>query len=71
MVGWRCKSYGHRTGDRECPMFVSGNQTSERFRMVFRIRIFFMYRLLSSLKVFVMVDNLRVTTALLWKHHEC
>ncbi|XP_028392823.1 retinitis pigmentosa 9 protein-like [Dendronephthya gigantea] len=33
MKCWRCKSYGHRTGDRECPMFVSGNQTSERFRM--------------------------------------
>ncbi|CAB3987612.1 Hypothetical predicted protein [Paramuricea clavata] len=33
MKCWRCKSYGHRTGDKECPMFVSGNQTSERFRM--------------------------------------
>ena len=37
MPGWRCKSFGHRTGDRECPMFVSGNQTSERFRMVLKV----------------------------------
>ncbi|XP_046842157.1 retinitis pigmentosa 9 protein homolog [Xenia sp. Carnegie-2017] len=33
MKCWRCKSYGHRTGDKECPMFVSGNRTSEKFRM--------------------------------------
>ena len=26
--------YGHRTGDRECPLFTSGNQASEKFRMV-------------------------------------
>ena len=32
--GWRCKSYGHRTGDRECPMFISGNRDIEKFRMV-------------------------------------
>ena len=32
--GWRCKAYGHRTGDRECPMFISGNKSIEKFRMV-------------------------------------
>lgn len=25
MQCWRCKAYGHRTGDRECPLSVSGN----------------------------------------------
>jgi len=32
MQCWRCKAYGHRTGDRECPMSVSGNLKSEVFR---------------------------------------
>jgi len=35
--GWRCKAYGHRTGDRECPLFISGNKSIEKFRMV-RVR---------------------------------
>lgn len=34
MKCWRCKAYGHRTGDRECPMFLSGNSASEQFRFV-------------------------------------
>uniref|UniRef100_A0A131YQA3 Cbf1-interacting corepressor cir n=1 Tax=Rhipicephalus appendiculatus TaxID=34631 RepID=A0A131YQA3_RHIAP len=34
MKCWRCKAYGHRTGDRECPLFLSGNSTSEKFRFV-------------------------------------
>uniref|UniRef100_A0A1E1X667 Putative cbf1-interacting corepressor cir n=1 Tax=Amblyomma aureolatum TaxID=187763 RepID=A0A1E1X667_9ACAR len=34
MKCWRCKAYGHRTGDRECPMFFSGNSASEEFRFV-------------------------------------
>lgn len=33
MKCWRCKAYGHRTGDRECPLFISGNKNSEKFRM--------------------------------------
>ncbi|EDO45999.1 predicted protein, partial [Nematostella vectensis] len=33
MKCWRCKAYGHRTGDRECPLFISGNLSSEKFRM--------------------------------------
>lgn len=32
--GWRCKRYGHRTGDRECPFFITGNQKLEHFRVV-------------------------------------
>lgn len=32
MKCWRCKTYGHRTGDKECPMFLSGNKESEEFR---------------------------------------
>ncbi|CAN8000251.1 retinitis pigmentosa 9 protein homolog isoform X1 [Ixodes scapularis] len=34
MKCWRCKAYGHRTGDKECPMFLSGNSASEQFRFV-------------------------------------
>ncbi|GAB6021199.1 Retinitis pigmentosa 9 protein [Chamberlinius hualienensis] len=32
MKCWRCKTYGHRTGDKECPMFISGNLQCEQFR---------------------------------------
>ncbi|XP_064466654.1 retinitis pigmentosa 9 protein-like [Ornithodoros turicata] len=34
MKCWRCKAYGHRTGDRECPLFLSGNTASEGFRFI-------------------------------------
>uniref|UniRef100_A0A3P9AIT4 RP9 pre-mRNA splicing factor n=1 Tax=Esox lucius TaxID=8010 RepID=A0A3P9AIT4_ESOLU len=34
MQCWRCKRYGHRTGDRECPFFIKGNQKLEQFRVV-------------------------------------
>uniref|UniRef100_A0AAV2K800 Retinitis pigmentosa 9 protein n=1 Tax=Knipowitschia caucasica TaxID=637954 RepID=A0AAV2K800_KNICA len=33
MQCWRCKNYGHRTGDRECPFFTKGNQKIEQFRV--------------------------------------
>lgn len=33
-AGWRCKRYGHRTGDKECPFFIKGNQKLEQFRVV-------------------------------------
>uniref|UniRef100_A0A4W5N109 RP9 pre-mRNA splicing factor n=1 Tax=Hucho hucho TaxID=62062 RepID=A0A4W5N109_9TELE len=33
MQCWRCKRYGHRTGDRECPFFIKGNQELEQFRV--------------------------------------
>ncbi|XP_053323612.1 retinitis pigmentosa 9 protein [Spea bombifrons] len=33
MQCWRCKQYGHRTGDRECPFFIKGNQKIEQFRV--------------------------------------
>jgi hypothetical protein len=32
MQCWRCKAFGHRTGDRECPMSLSGNTASESAR---------------------------------------
>uniref|UniRef100_A0A8C2T614 RP9 pre-mRNA splicing factor n=1 Tax=Coturnix japonica TaxID=93934 RepID=A0A8C2T614_COTJA len=32
MQCWRCKRYGHRTGDKECPFFIKGNQKLEQFR---------------------------------------
>ena len=32
--GWKCKNYGHRTGDKECPLFTSGNAAIEKFREV-------------------------------------
>mmetsp|Transcript_140 Transcript_140/g.232 ORF Transcript_140/g.232 Transcript_140/m.232 type:complete len:188 (-) Transcript_140:148-711(-) len=34
MKCWRCKQYGHRTGDRECPMKQMGNMTNEKKRRV-------------------------------------
>ncbi|XP_070536917.1 retinitis pigmentosa 9 protein-like isoform X3 [Ptychodera flava] len=33
MKCWRCKAYGHRTGDRECPLFTHGNAVIEHFRV--------------------------------------
>ncbi|XP_073786893.1 retinitis pigmentosa 9 protein isoform X2 [Danio rerio] len=33
MQCWRCKKYGHRTGDKECPFFIKGNQKLEQFRV--------------------------------------
>ncbi|CAN2389619.1 cognition [Pristimantis euphronides] len=33
MQCWRCKQYGHRTGDRECPYFIKGNEKLEQFRV--------------------------------------
>ncbi|TRY84310.1 hypothetical protein DNTS_025422 [Danionella cerebrum] len=33
MQCWRCKRYGHRTGDKECPFFIKGNQKIEQFRV--------------------------------------
>ena len=32
MQCWRCKQYGHRTGDRECPLNESGNLENEAAR---------------------------------------
>ncbi|XP_013777548.1 retinitis pigmentosa 9 protein-like [Limulus polyphemus] len=34
MKCWRCKVYGHRTGDKECPLFLSGNKEIEKFRYI-------------------------------------
>ena len=38
MQCWRCKAYGHRTGDRECPLGKAGNIVldAERQVLVFR-----------------------------------
>lgn len=33
---FRCKGYGHRTGDRECPMNMTGNLISDAERQVGR-----------------------------------
>ena len=32
MKCWRCKAYGHRTGDRECPMSLTGNLDADAVR---------------------------------------
>lgn len=34
MQCWRCKQYGHRTGDRECPLFLTGNIEQDARRQV-------------------------------------
>ncbi len=31
---WRCKLYGHRTGDRSCPYFTVGNLEAEAERQI-------------------------------------
>jgi retinitis pigmentosa 9 protein len=32
MQCWRCKAYGHRTGDRECPLRLAGNLDIDKER---------------------------------------
>ena len=34
MQCWRCKAYGHRTGDKECPLSKTGNITLDIERQV-------------------------------------
>ncbi|KAJ1456708.1 hypothetical protein M885DRAFT_616067 [Pelagophyceae sp. CCMP2097] len=34
MMCWRCKAYGHRTGDRECPLYAVGNVVLDAERTV-------------------------------------
>ena len=29
MQCWRCKAYGHRAADRECPLSMSGNEQQQ------------------------------------------
>eukprot|EP00741_Cyanophora_paradoxa_P016208 tig00000042_g15647.t1 len=29
MQCWRCKAYGHRTGDKDCPLFLSGGKAED------------------------------------------
>jgi hypothetical protein len=36
MQCWRCKAYGHRTGDRECPLRMSGNAAIEEANRVMK-----------------------------------
>eukprot|EP01127_Copromyxa_protea_P020835 TRINITY_DN7014_c0_g1_i3.p1 TRINITY_DN7014_c0_g1~~TRINITY_DN7014_c0_g1_i3.p1 ORF type:complete len:148 (-),score=30.57 TRINITY_DN7014_c0_g1_i3:203-646(-) len=31
MKCWRCGAYGHRTGDRDCPKFLTGSEKGESF----------------------------------------
>ncbi|OQV13130.1 putative Retinitis pigmentosa 9 protein-like protein [Hypsibius exemplaris] len=34
MQCWKCKTYGHRSGDKECPLFYTGNRDIEKFRFM-------------------------------------
>jgi len=34
MQCWRCKGYGHRTGDKDCPFYHTGNMKLESERIV-------------------------------------
>jgi retinitis pigmentosa 9 protein len=34
MQCFRCKAFGHRTGDRECPLAISGNTVLDAERQV-------------------------------------
>ena len=33
MQCWRCKAFGHRSGDKECPLRISGNLNAENARI--------------------------------------
>lgn len=41
MQCWRCKAYGHRTGDKECPLSKTGNITLDIERQVHNVIISF------------------------------
>ena len=49
MQCWRCKAYGHRTGDKECPLSKSGNITLDVERQVLFSLLIYMSYLLSYL----------------------
>lgn len=34
MQCWKCKAFGHRSGDRECPLFFQGSLKTEQFRFM-------------------------------------
>ena len=34
MQCWRCKAFGHRTGDKECPLYGVGNLLNDAVRQV-------------------------------------
>lgn len=44
MQCWRCKQYGHRTGDKECPFAKVGNTVNEQFRMAHEDPMYHMCR---------------------------
>ncbi|XP_066412465.1 retinitis pigmentosa 9 protein isoform X1 [Molothrus aeneus] len=50
MQCWRCKRYGHRTGDKECPFFIKGNQKLEQFRVEIKPLVITLHFLFSILK---------------------
>lgn len=34
MQCWKCKAFGHRSGDKECPLFLQGSLATEQFRFM-------------------------------------
>merc|ERR1712176_311711 len=44
MQCWRCKQYGHRTGDKECPLASKGNLQNEQFRKMHEDPMYHMMR---------------------------
>lgn len=34
MQCWKCKAFGHRSGDKECPLFLQGCLSTEQFRFM-------------------------------------
>lgn len=34
MQCWKCKAFGHRSGDKECPLFLQGSLSTEQFRFM-------------------------------------
>ncbi|XP_063673963.1 retinitis pigmentosa 9 protein homolog [Bolinopsis microptera] len=44
MQCWRCKQYGHRTGDKECTLASKGNLQNEQFRKMHEDPMYHMMR---------------------------
>ena len=34
MQCWKCKAFGHRSGDKECPLYLQGSLSTEQFRFM-------------------------------------
>ena len=67
MQCWRCKAYGHRTGDRECPLSKSGNIVLDAERQVdFDVTKLLAWKCTSYLLLFIFSINKNLSGANAW-----